>query len=220
MWFSGHVCPGEHFLADHPHFGLMAHPAAYGLAEIDRWARFAGDNGGYGGKFDPKVWLPFLDICALLPHKCAFMAVPDRFDPNDIPGNFAATQEMWEVWYREVLDRGLPPAWVAQNGATPDDIPVDARAVFIGGDDAWKTSERAWAIVAAAKARGKWAHMGRVNGAPKMRSGELSGLDSADGTLLKHGCNANRHRVLDWLEEVNGGVVAQPHLPIFGYVAL
>jgi len=219
IWLSGHVCPKEHHLVGHPHFGLMAHPKAYNLTEIDRWPRFGGDNGGYGGKFTAAGWLPFLDACAILPHKCLFMVVPDRFDPADIPGNFAATQEMWERWHPEVIDRGLPAAWVAQNGATPDDIPVDCSAVFIGGDDAWKTSERAWAIVAAAKAHGKWVHLGRVNGYPKMGAGELSGVDSADGTMLAFGCDANRHRMMAWLKKANEDVELQPHLPLFGKAA-
>jgi hypothetical protein len=188
----------------------MAQSRSYGPTTIEQWPRWAADCGGYGGKFDPRRWVPWLDKIA--PYDPIFVVVPDRFDPTDIGGNFAATQAMWAHWVDQVLDRGLRAAWVAQNGARTDDIPPDASAVFIGGDDTWKTSEQAWAIVSTAKAHGLWTHMGRVNGLPKFRAGHISGLDSADGNVLKYGYNANLPRLLAWLDATD----AQQHLPIGG----
>ncbi len=205
LYLSGHVCPKE--LGVHPLLGLMAQPGSYGPKTISQWPLWAADCGGYGGKFDPAVWLPWLDRCA--DWNPLFVVVPDRFDPDDIAGNFAATQAMWEKWGPVVIERGLNAAWVAQNGATPDDIPTEAAAVFIGGDTKWKLSERAWAIVSAAKARSKWVHIGRVNGA-----GAISMADSADGNLLANGCDANRHRLLAFFEAAE-----QPHLALFGGAA-
>lgn len=207
-YLSGHSCWREIKLA-HPRIGLMAQPGNYGPRTIRHWPRWAADNGGYGGKFDPSLWLPWLDRVA--PYDPLFVVVPDRFDPDDLAGNFAATQRMWDLWKHEVIERGLVAAWVAQNGATPDDIPPDAGAVFIGGDTKWKLSERAWAVVAAAKARSRHVHIGRVNGLPRFRAGAISCADSADGNVLSNGCVANLPRVLSWLEATD-----QPHLSLFG----
>lgn len=210
-YLSGHVCPKDEHLIGHPRFGLMTQPRSYGIATIAKWHQFAYDCGGYGGKFTPDEWLPGLDRVAMYPDRCIFATSPDRFDPDDLAGNFAATQEMWEQWHPEIIQRGLVAAWVAQNGATPDDIPNDAGAVFIGGDTTRKLSERAWAVVAAAKARGRWVHIGRINGLPRFRAGSISMADSSDGNVLAFGCEANRHRVMQWIDATE-----QPHLALFG----
>lgn len=200
IYLSGSLTP-ELQAIGHPRIGAMIQPRSrYSAARIDMWPMFAADNGGYGGKFDPARWLPWLDRVALRADRCLFAVVPDRFDPADLAGNFAATQAMWGRWSRDVTDRGLVAAWVAQNGATPDDIPPDAGAVFIGGDTRWKLSEQAWAIVAAGKARGLHAHIGRVNGLPRFHAAYISGADSADGNLLRYGYQANIGRVLGWLD--------------------
>ena len=198
----------------HKKIGAMFQPRSYGMDTVDRWPMFAADNGGYGDRFDPAVWLPCLDEIARRGDRCLFAVVPDSFNPHDIPGNFARTQAMWERWHGEVVDRELRAAWVAQNGATPDDIPPRAGAVFIGGDNGWKTSERAWAIVSAAKARGCWVHIGRVNGLPRFWAGAVSGADSADGNLLKYGYDANLPALLRFLDLAN-----RPHLTLFGGAA-
>lgn len=214
IYLSGAV-KDELLALGHPRIGAMFQPNSYGPKTWDKWPMFAGDSGGFGGKFDPRYYLPFADGMAMRADRCLFLAVPDRFDPTDIAGNFAATQEMWELWAHEVTDRGLPAAWVAQNGATPDDIPPDASAVFIGGDDTWKTSERAWAIVAAAKARSLWVHIGRVNGIARFRAGSMSMADSVDGNKLKYGYDENIRYVLAWLDQTE----CQPHLSLFGGAA-
>jgi hypothetical protein len=213
IYLSGAVNPQLEAL-HHPRIGIMVQPRSYGVETVLRWKLQALDCGGYGGKFSPKLWLPYVDRMVDAGVDPLFVVVPDRFDPTDIAGNFKATQVMWERWSPEVLDRGLPAAWVAQNGATPDDIPPDASAVFIGGDNQWKTSERAWAVVAGARAHGLWTHLGRVNGLPKFHAGYLSCVDSADGTMVKHGAERNIPALLRMLN-----MTSQPHLDLFGGVA-
>lgn len=200
IYLSGAV--REELLAlDHPRIGAMFQPRSYGMATVDRWPMFAADCGGYGGKFNPNVWLPWIDKIADRGDRCLFAVVPDRFDPDDLDGNLAATAQMWEQWYEEVLVRGLRPAWVAQNGATPDDIPPEAGAVFIGGSTDWKLSEQAWTVVTAARAHELWVHMGRVNGGGRFGAGYISGVDSADGNVLKYGYDRNIRRLLTWLDD-------------------
>lgn len=173
--------------AERTDLGLMCQPGNSLHRQIDLYPFFAVDNGCYGDKFDPDKWRRTLDAAAGWQEKCLFAAVPDRFDPNDLKGNHAATLDLWPIWRQEVLDRGLPAAFVCQNGSTPDDVPDDAQAVFIGGDTEWKLSRWAWAQVVAGKARGRWTHVGRVNTAVRWGSVRIFGADSADGTLVKHG---------------------------------
>jgi hypothetical protein len=170
--------------------GLMCQPRSSLHRQIDAYPFFAVDNDCYGGRFNPDRWKRCLDHAAAWGDRCLFAAAPDRFDPADLNGNHAATLALWPEWVGEIVDRGLRPAFVCQNGSTPDDVPDDAQAVFIGGDTTWKLSRWAWAHVAAARARGRWAHVGRVNTAVRWGSTRIFGADSADGTLVKHGPRA------------------------------
>jgi hypothetical protein len=55
-------------------------------------------------------------------------------------------------------------------------------ALFVGGSTQWKLGPSAEALVAEAKARGKWVHMSRVNSARRIRYAASIGCDSIDGT--------------------------------------
>jgi len=85
-------------------------------------------------------------------------------------------------WIREVA----PAALVAQDGLENLDIPWDDFDVlFVGGTTDWKLGEAAAAIVAEAKHRGMWVHMGRVNSHRRTVYAESIGCDSVDGTYLR-----------------------------------
>ena len=198
-----------------PDIGLMIQPGNSYHLQIDRYPFFAGDNGCYGNKFSPVKYLRMLDRAAMWAERCLFCTAPDRYDPNDLKGNHPATADLWGEWAHEVTDRGLPVAFVCQNGSTPDDVPADAAAVFIGGDTEWKLSRWAWAHLMAAKARGRWAHVGRVNSDTRLESVSIMSADSADGTYLKHGPDVNLPKLVNWLD----GLAYEPHLPIFGAIA-
>jgi len=74
---------------------------------------------------------------------------------------------------------------VLQNGIEDMGIPWDGlAAVFIGGDDRFKTCNAVWDIVRTAKAMGIWVHMGRVNTADRVEKALEMGCDSIDGTGL------------------------------------
>jgi hypothetical protein len=75
--------------------------------------------------------------------------------------------------------------------ATAPDVVGDAAATLalsapMFDTTAWKLGEACRVIVAEAKRRGVWVHMGRVNSLKRMRYAESIGCDSADGTVLKH----------------------------------
>lgn len=209
-----------------PDMGLMCQPGNSYHLQIDDYPKFGADNGCFTESWNEKTWLKMLDRVAFHSDRCLFAVVPDVFHPDrgvtywrgrpeKGVGDHRATLERWHQYHHEITDRGLPAAFVAQNGCTPDDIPTDASVVFIGGNTVWKLSERAWAIVATAKAHGLWVHMGRVNSLERLKACNLSGVDSADGTFLKWGPDINLPRLVAMLDHLN----TQPHLALFGGTA-
>jgi hypothetical protein len=97
----------------------------------------------------------------------------------------------------------MKPAFVIQNGATPDEVPFDqAEAIFIGGSTEWKLSEAAREIVVEAKHRGLWVHMGRVNSVRRLQIASEWGCDSVDGTYLAFAPDTNAHKLVDMMQEV------------------
>lgn len=71
----------------------------------------------------------------------------------------------------------------------------------------WKLGLAARQLVAEAKARGKWVHMGRVNSEKRFRYAAAIGCDSVDGTYLKAGPDVNLPHVLAWVRGVEGQTV-------------
>lgn len=139
-------------------------------------AHFAIDNGAFAC-FDTQAFKALLvresDRRAL----CRFVAVPDVVE------SARRTLEVFPHWADRL--RGWPLALVAQDGQQDLPIPWDSiAAVFIGGSTAWKMSAHAAAVVKAAKALGKWAHLGRVNSPGRFEYAESLGCDSIDGTGL------------------------------------
>jgi hypothetical protein len=55
-------------------------------------------------------------------------------------------------------------------------------ALFIGGSTEWKLGPQAETLIAYAKTRGLWVHMGRVNSQQRIWEGARKGVDSWDGT--------------------------------------
>lgn len=58
----------------------------------------------------------------------------------------------------------------------------EIEALFIGGDDEFKMGPAAQELAAAARDRGKWLHVGRVNTLRRLRYCQSIGADSVDGT--------------------------------------
>lgn len=107
---------------------------------------------------------------------CLFVTVPD------VVADHAATLALWPEWSLVIRRLSLPPAFVLQDGCPAGWFPPDAAAVFVGGSTEYKLGPDAAASVAAARERGLWAHMGRVNGEGRMRLAASIGCGSVDGT--------------------------------------
>jgi hypothetical protein len=62
----------------------------------------------------------------------------------------------------------------------------------------WKLGAIARTLVAEAKRRGKWVHMGRVNSNKRFEFARAVGCDSVDGTYLTRGPDVNLPKLLAW----------------------
>jgi hypothetical protein len=191
IYLSGVSTPGLRRLAEARRVGLIAQPGSYGPGACFDYAFHALDNGCFRDQWDETAWLRWLDRMPRL--HCLFAVVPDVLcDP-------VATLRRWEKYEQRVSELGFPRAFVLQNGQEHYEVPP-AEAVFIGGDSEWKTSPAAFELAARARARGAWAHMGRVNTAQRYRLACSQLVDSADGTYLAFGPRANLPSLCRWLD--------------------
>lgn len=131
------------------------------------------DNGCYA-KFESKIWMRQLRDAKAMDEKPIFVCLPD------VVGCARRTLELFDLFKYKVGD--LKRALVLQNGIGDLPIPWDTLdAVFVGGDDSFKTSRECEDAVKTAKILGKWIHIGRVN-SPDRAKYWLGVADSIDGS--------------------------------------
>lgn len=161
-------------------------------------ATWCADNGCFSDKWVEAEWWTWLQNNAYRADSCAFAVAPD------VVADAAATLDRSLPWLPRIRALGYPTAFVIQDGQ--EDLPMpwdDFDVVFIGGSTGWKLGRHARALVAEAKARGKWVHMGRVNSEKRMRYADAIGCDSVDGTYIAYGPDTNLPDVLAWLRGAN-----------------
>jgi hypothetical protein len=142
----------------------------------DPTRKWAIDNGGFNEADVPGL-MSLLEREAHHRENCLFVAVPD------VVGSARRTLEVFELMKARFA--GWTLALVCQDGQEHLPIPWnDIGAVFIGGTTKWKLSEHVEHIIKAAKALGKWAHVGRVNDPARWLHFEKMGAHSGDGTGL------------------------------------
>lgn len=132
------------------------------------------DNGAFA-QFDADAFLSLLKREEHHRERCLFVTAPD------VVGSARRTLEVFEHWKERLA--GWPIALACQDGQEHLPIPWgEIAAVFIGGSTNWKASDHAAHIIKAAKAIGKWVHVGRVNHPPRFEHFKKLGADSVDGT--------------------------------------
>jgi hypothetical protein len=157
---------------------------------------FAFDNGCFSQpeRYNDARYLAWLD--GRNRDGCLFATAPDRV------GDWRETLSRSLPMLPRIRALGFPAAFICQDGQPEDVIPWDAcDAIFVGGTTQYKLSEAAYRLPALAHARGKWAHMGRVNSRIRYRAARVAGYDSADGNMLVYGREVNWERVMGWLED-------------------
>jgi hypothetical protein len=151
---------------------LLTPRTRYRLRDLSRpWAI---DNGAYAG-FDAEGFLALLGREQHHRENCLFVTVPD------VVGSARRTLEVFDHWAPRL--EGWKLALACQDGQEELPIPWDrVAAVFIGGSTNFKCGPHAEHIIRAAKAIGKWVHVGRVNHALRFGHFDDLGADSIDGS--------------------------------------
>ena len=168
---------------------------------------FAADNGCFaqGEKYSDEKFLQWLE--KLDRKNCLFAAAPD------VVGCAVGTRKRGYPMLPKIRNLGFKAAFIVQDGETAEEIKWDQLdAIFVGGTTRWKLSQAAAAIVAEAKRRGKWVHMGRVNSFKRMRLAAAIGCDSVDGTYLAFEPDNRKEDIKQWIKRLN----RQPLLDING----
>ena len=160
---------------------------------------WAADNGCFGkGYPGDEAYLDWLAKNSKHANRCLFATAPD------VVGDAAATLERSAPFFEPIRAMGYPVAFIAQDGLTSESTPWDSFDVlFVGGTTEFKLGAEARALVAEAKSRGKFVHVGRVNSRKRIRYASLIGADSVDGTYLVFGPDTNLPKLTRWMNEVN-----------------
>lgn len=185
-----------HLVGKRPDLGFLLTPRMGN--EFDLLAGpWAADNGCFaaGDAFDLDAYLDFLMRRHNAASTCLFAPAPD------VVGDAEATWQRSDPVLDQIRTRGFKAALVAQDGLC--DPPWDRfDALFIGGTTEFKLSHHARDLTAAAVARGKHVHMGRVNSETRLRTAAMWGCASADGTFLARAPDINERRMLRWLDRL------------------
>lgn len=177
--------------------GLLVQPGNYTWRQLHHFDVWAADNGCFaqGEAFDVDAFLAWLDKLRGAPGRCLFAVAPD------VLGDPRATLARSRPVLARIRALGFPAAFVAQDGLTPRQTPWDEfDALFLGGRHLWKVSPDAHRLADAARARGKWLHMGRVNSERRLRTATLMGCASADGTFIRYAPDLNVERLRRWFD--------------------
>lgn len=164
---------------------------------LDGCAVWALDNGCFTGAYPgDAAYLALLD--RLGPHRagCLFVAVPD------VVADAPATLAKFPTMAAAIRAKGWPVALVGQDGMETMAVPWElVDWVFIGGSTGWKLGAGGREFIAQARARDKRIHVGRVNSARRFAYFDALGCDSADGTYLAFGPNANAPDLRAWVAQ-------------------
>ncbi len=184
-YIDDHTDRWKHYHDDFLPLGTIVQPKTFregylGRAGLYRWVAI--DNGRFteAGRrlFRPEEYTRMIrEGLELAGDNLLFVTAPD------VPFDWHATLKLSRPWLARIRGLGAPAAIVAQEGMTPKSIPWDEfDCLFIGGNDAFKESNLIRVACSEAKRRGKWVHMGRVNGLRRLLIALDFGVDSVDGT--------------------------------------
>lgn len=164
--------------------------------------RVIADNGCFSKKWKPDWWWSWINnLYDLHSDKIVFATCPDVVDLSGSETHLP-TLDLWDYWAPRMKDAGIPVAFVCQKGATWRNVPTDADAYFIGGDNDFKLGDDALGI-GRHFCSDRWVHMGRVNSLKRTLLAKNFGCDSVDGTFVSFGPNKNLPKVLRWVDAAN-----------------
>lgn len=176
-------------------FGYIVGPRSWVQPKkpIRAGAWWAMDNDCFNGGLDIEAWA--VRLFSHLPYrdKCLFVVAPD------VVGDYRATLALFDEYQPRLKALGYPVALATQDGLTPDAVAWErVDVLFVGGTDRHKLGAETRALIDAAKARGKWVHVGRVNSRKRLL--QFYDCDSWDGTGIAI-APRNRFDVVRWVRE-------------------
>jgi hypothetical protein len=210
-YIDDHTDRWKHYHDDLLPLGMIVQPKTYREGYLRRAGLYkwvAIDNGRFteAGRrlFRPAEYDRLIrDGLEMAGDYLLFATAPDE------PFDWAETLRLSRPWLRRIRRMGCPAALCAQEGMTMGSIPWDEfDCLFVGGRDAFKEGPLVRDACREARRRGKWIHIGRVNGLRRLRIAQDFGAGSVDGTYLLHESRKGRagdapHDVVGWLRHIH-----------------
>ena len=178
-------------------YGVLTTPGHHAVPLGIRENRLFGVDTGLKGKLlTNDSWAVYLShIKRLHPYLdlCQFIVVPDRI--ADHPTTYTLFEQLAGEIVAAADWEDAPLAYVAQDGAEDDEIPMCTSVVFIGGSSAWKLGPGARTMIRLAHAEGKAVHVGAVNSMRRYHYFNHLGCASCDGTTATYNPTQARKRL-------------------------
>lgn len=187
-----------------PGFGRLLSPRQFSRVSdtAEAGIPWAADNDCFQG-LDADAYRRMLAAITRVPG-CRFVTAPD------VVGDWRTTRKLFDKWWPELAPTQQGIAYVLQDGQPHDLVPWDQiDAIFVGGTTEYKLSAEAERLVSAAKLRGLWTHMGRVNSRKRFDYARQIGCDSIDGSKFSKWRNTWLPDALEWHKDpIQGRFVA------------
>lgn len=150
------------------------------------------DNGAFSSKWDVGLWESRCNELAGI-NNCIGTIAPD------VVLDAKATRERWDEFAHIPRALGYKVFFATQNGCASEMIPWDELdGLFIGGNDEHRAKE-CFPLIAEAKERRVWVHVGRVNSYKNIM--RFCAADSVDGTTFVF--EATEQKTLNILRGIN-----------------
>ena len=163
---------------------LLLNPHRTGKAYFQ--FRYAIDNAAFN-KFNEIKYFKMLDFSKSY-QKPIFIVCPDVVGCHD------RTLALWHYYYPVLKPYDYPIAFVAQNGCTPETVPIEADWIFVGGLDPWKKDNIHKFI------GDRPVHVGRVNSLWMLEYCQELGVASVDGTGWMRARDKKYYDFINWFE--------------------
>jgi hypothetical protein len=179
-------------------------------AAVNLGADWACDNDCFQG-LHPVRWLRFLAKIVESGHRPLWVSCPD------VVSNAGETWTLYDRWAPVLRSLGLPVALVLQDGlerlkwrARLPWVWDEIDAVFVGGSTKWKEGPHAADLIAEAKRRGKWVHVGRCTTERRIIRFVGLGADSIDGAEVARQQAKFVPLLIKWIDRAERNAKRQP----------
>lgn len=167
--------------------GLLISPDGWRIPQFKM--PYALDNGCFK-KWDKEGFFHMLRKASMI-HKPLWVCVPDAV------ADAGTTLRRWAKYHKQISSFGFKLAFVVQDGMTPEDVPPEAYACFIGGSTEFKLKS---AHLFKNAKNTRWLHIGRVNSEERVMWALSIGADSVDGTGWLRARDKKRKFFIEYFE--------------------